>query len=175
MRVLASVLPACAAQRIRPNPPLRFSSELLPCSPLVPLPATAQHSFLHAHRFRYAASLPSLYLALPALRRDDDRVAKIHCRGTMQMQFVRFFVGLPPAALLRRALARRSTRVRDSHQRDLSASSSRASALYFAQRVHHLPKLFAPSRHPANSFRGTKRPFNPHNSTRPPQPPAASF
>jgi hypothetical protein len=90
------------------------------------------------------------------------------------MQFVRFFVALPRAAFLRRALARQSTRVRDSHQRDLSPSSSRASPLYFAQRVDDLPKLFAPSRHPANSFIGTKRTFNPHDS-RPPQPPAASF
>src|SRR5215469_3993700 len=29
--------------------------------------------------------------------------------------------------------------------------------------------------HPAHAFTGTKRAFNPHNSTRPPQPPAASF
>jgi hypothetical protein len=36
-------------------------------------------------------------------------------------------------------------------------------------------KLFAPSRHPASSFIGTKPTFNPHSSTRPPQPPAASF
>src|SRR5215472_3103585 len=29
--------------------------------------------------------------------------------------------------------------------------------------------------HPAHAFTGTKRAFNPHNSTRPPQPPAATF
>jgi hypothetical protein len=38
-----------------------------------------------------------------------------------------------------------------------------------------LPKLFAPSRHPASSFIRPKPTLNPHSSTRPPQPPAASF
>ena len=91
------------------------------------------------------------------------------------MRFVRFFVDLQPKALLRRALARRYTRVRDPLLPAFSASCSCTFALSFTLPVADLPKFFAPSRHPASSFIGTKPTFNPHSSTRPPQPPAASF
>jgi hypothetical protein len=91
------------------------------------------------------------------------------------MRFVRFFVDLQPAALFRRALARRYTGVRDLLQPAFSASCSCTFVLGFTQLVDDLLTLFAPSRHPASSFTGTKPTFNPHNSTRPPQPPAASF
>ena len=91
------------------------------------------------------------------------------------MRLVRFFVDLQSEALFRRALARRYTRVRDSLLPAFSASCPCTFALSFTLPVADLPKLFVPSRHPASSFIGTKRPFNPHNSTRPPQPPAASF
>jgi hypothetical protein len=91
------------------------------------------------------------------------------------MRLVRFFVDLQPAALFRRALAPRCARVRGSLPPASSATFRCAFALSFTQILDHLLKLFAPSRHPASSFIGTKRTFNPHNSTRPPQPPAASF
>ena len=90
------------------------------------------------------------------------------------MRFVRFFVGLQPGALSRRALARRYIRVCDSFHRAFSATCSCTFALSFTQLVDDLPKLFAPSRHLASSFIGTKPTFIPHSSTRPPQPPAAS-
>src|SRR5215470_3807895 len=90
------------------------------------------------------------------------------------MPFVRFFVGIPPAVFFRRALARRSTRVRDSLQRAFSPSCRRASALHFTQLADDLPTLYARSQHPASAFIGTKRTFNPH-STHLPQPPAPAF
>ena len=78
IRVLTSLLSACTAQGLRPNSSLRFSSELLPCSPLVPLPTTADLSLLHSRRPRCASSFRSRCLALPALRRNDDRATEIH-------------------------------------------------------------------------------------------------
>src|SRR6201997_2795288 len=78
IRVLASFLSACVTQGVRTNSSLWFSSELLPRSPLVPLPTTADLSFLHSRRSRCVASFRSRRLALPALRRNDGRATKIH-------------------------------------------------------------------------------------------------
>jgi hypothetical protein len=91
------------------------------------------------------------------------------------MRFLRFFVDLQSGALFRRALARRCTRVRDSRLPAFSAGCSCTFALSFDLSVADLPKLLHLVGILQAPLIGTKPTFNPHNSTRPPQPPAASF
>src|SRR5262249_46810700 len=108
IRVLASLLPACAAQGVRPHPSLRISSESLPCPSGIPLPTTADPSFLHRRPRCVSSCLWGLLLALPELRRDDDRARKIHCCGTVTMRLFRFFLGLQPPVAFRPVCAGRS-------------------------------------------------------------------
>jgi hypothetical protein len=108
------------------------------------------------------------------LRRSDDPPAKIHSCRTVAMCFFRLFVR--------------------SQSKCPSDVPQHVHAFLCAFPVRRLPRTHfttvftaisrptdAPSRFHAlplqSTFRfiGTKLAFNPHNSTRPPQPPAASF
>ena len=74
-RVPAPLLPTCAAQRLRPHPPLRLSRQRTPGrshrarSPAACMPASAD---IASHQ------LPASYLALPALRSQHAHRAQPH-------------------------------------------------------------------------------------------------
>src|SRR5262249_41000630 len=173
MRVLAPLLPACAAQSVCAHPPLRISRQSFPRFSCFPLPSTATSASPH-HQYRNNFSyLREFALALPEVRRSDDPPAKIHCR-IVAMYFFRLFVRPQP--------------------KRPSDLPQHVDAFLCAFPVHRLPRthfttVFTaisrptsdPSRFHAlplqSTFRfiGTNRPFNPHSSTRPPQPPAPSF
>ncbi len=152
---LYSLLSARAAQRVRTNPSLRVSIESFPRPPIVAMPTTADKPCLCTRRARYTpSSLPSLRLALPELRRGDDRAAKTYRSGTITVRFFRFLVGLQPAAVLGRAPARRYTGVPDPCRRASPASSRHALGSHFGifqqsppdlygySATHHLPTRY---------------------------------
>jgi hypothetical protein len=112
-------------------------------------------------------------VALPALRRGHDRDSEIYRCRIINMRLLRFFVALSSVAPCRRALARRSIRVFPPCRHPLTQLSVRTFAgTCGAVEDFHQPHPVC--RWPSSSRLGTKLPFKPHNSTRPPQTPAAS-
>jgi hypothetical protein len=109
-------------------------------------------------------------LALSALRRIDDRDAKIYGCGTISMHLLRFFLTQPSAATEGCAPARRCIRVSTaSPQPGLQTSAASTCPWTDArERTLTLPQWSATS-HPNTSLA-----FKPHSSPRPPQTPAAS-
>jgi hypothetical protein len=89
------------------------------------------------------------------------------------MRFLRFFVALSSTALCRRAPERRSIRVFTFCRHALAPRSARAAADIFGA-VDTLHSALSVRRCSPVSRLGTKLPFKSHNSTRPPQAPAAS-
>jgi hypothetical protein len=174
LRVLAPLLPACAAQSVCAHPPLRVSRQSFPCFPRFPLSPTAISAFHHRRYRNNSGYLRELALALPVLRRSDDPPAKIHSCRIVAMYFFRLFVRPQPKcpsdvpqhvhAFLCAFPVRRLPRT---HFTTVFTAISRPTDA--PSRFHALPLQ--------STFRfiGTKLAFNPHNSTRPPQPPAASF
>ncbi len=109
----------------------------------------------------------------PALRRGHDRDSEIYRCRVINMRLLRFFVALSSVARCRRALARRSIRVFTPCRHALTQLSVRALAGTCGV-VDDLHAAFPIRRCSSSSRLGTKLPFKPHNSTRPPQTPAAS-
>ena len=92
-RVPAPLLPTCAAQRVRPHPPLRLSRQRSPgCSHRPRSPAARlQYSATAACRVRTS------HIALPTLRRQHEHRAQPHCATTgISMQASGFFMTLSP-------------------------------------------------------------------------------
>src|SRR5208337_3764436 len=174
-RVPASFLSACAPQRIRAHPSLRVSRQSLSCFPLGSIPTTVVQQFLHAGRSWNLQSFGGEFfcLALPTLRRDDDRGSEIYRCGIIHMRLLRFFVASPPLAALGCAPARRRTRVPAASPPSLRPLSAYA----LAHLPHHsdipggVPTPLRCS--PQAPFRSTL-PFKSHSAPRPPQTPAAS-
>ena len=111
--VLAPLLSARAAQRLRPHPSLRVSRQSL--SPLSPgaMPTTAGLQLFDTARSQSPRSpfRQFLPLALCPLRRIDDRHSEIYSRRTISMCVLRFFLAAPSVTTLGCAPARRRTRV----------------------------------------------------------------
>jgi hypothetical protein len=173
--VLTALLSARAPQRVRTHPSLRISRESLARFSLGPVPTTSE---LHFPWVRRNGNLPNSLrefypLALPALRCSHDRDSKIYRCRIINMCLLRFFIALSSVALCRRAPARRSIRV-STPCRDALAQLS-MSALASTCRASDVPHAAFSARWPSSGSRlGTKLPFKSHNSTRPPQTPAAS-
>ena len=89
------------------------------------------------------------------------------------MHVLRFFVALSSVALCRRALARRSIRMFTPCRHALTQLSVRTLADTCGA-LHDPPAAFPIRRCSSSTRLGTKLPFKSHNSTRPPQTPAAS-
>ena len=174
-RVLAPLLSPRAPQRVRTHPSLRISREPLACLSLGAVPATVRLRLPYARRNRGLPNFPREFypLALPALRRGYDRDSEIYRCGVINMRLLRFFVALSSVAPGRRALARRPIRVFISCRHDLAQSSRRPAADIFGA-VDTLHTALPVRRCSPGSRLGTKLPFKSHNSTRPPQAPAAS-
>ena len=173
--VLTALLSARAPQRVRTHPSLRISRESLARFSLGAVPTTSELHFPWVRRNRNLPnSLREFYpLALPALWCSHDRDSKIYRRGTINMCFLRFFVALSSVALCGRAPARRSIRVATPRRHALAQLSM--SALAGTCCAFHVPHTAFSVRCPSpGSHLGTKLPFKSHNSTRPPQTPAAS-
>src|SRR5258707_393882 len=138
-------------------------------------PTTAGLQLLCTRRNRNVpSSLREFYpLAVPALRRGHDRDSEIYRCGVINMRLLRFFVALSSVAPCRRALARRSIRVFPPCRHALTQLSARTLAGQCST-GDDLHAAYPVRRWPSSSRLGTKLPFKPHNSTRPPQTPAAS-
>jgi hypothetical protein len=173
--VLTALLSARAPQRVRTHPSLRIPRESLTRFSLGAVPTTSELHFPWVRRnWNLPNSLREFYpLALPALRCSHDRDSKIYRRGTINMCLPRFFVALSSVALCRRAPARRSIREFTRCRHALTQLSVRA-LVGTRGAVDDLHAAFPIRRCSSSSRLGTKLPFKSHNSTRPPQTPAAS-
>ena len=95
-RVLTPLLSARAPQRLRAHPSLRVPRQSLSRFPLGTIPTTAVQWLLHAGRgWNLQSSGGEFFcLALPTLRRGDDRGSEIYRCGIINMHLLRFFVAL---------------------------------------------------------------------------------
>jgi hypothetical protein len=157
------------------HPSFRISRESLARFSLDAVPTTSE---LHFPWLRRNGNLPNSLrefypLALPALRCSHDRDSKIYRCRIIDMCLLRFFVALSSVALCRRAPARRSIRVSTPCRHVLAQLFM--SALARTCRASDVLHAAFSARWPSSGSRlGTKLPFKSHNSTRPPQTPAAS-
>src|SRR5580765_402815 len=109
-------------------------------------------------------------LALPALRRIDDRDSEIYCCGTISMHVLRFFLTRPSVPMQGCAPARRRIPVLTlSKQPSLRLANSLASGFLDHSNTTFTtlcPSLISKA-HPRLTFKS-------HSAPRPPQTPAAS-
>ena len=173
--VLTTLFSTRTSQRLRAHPSLRIPRQSLARLPLGAIPTTAAQYLLHPGRGWTLQSSGGEFfsLALPTLRRGDDRGSEIYRCGIIHMRLLRFFVACPPRAAQGCAPARRLIRVPAA-----SPSSLRPLSAYaFAHLQHHsdnpdgIPTTLRCS--PQALFRSTSS-FKSHSAPRPPQTPAAS-
>src|SRR6266567_2201248 len=174
-RVLTALLSARAPQRIRAHPSLRIPRQSLSRFPPGTIPTTAVQpsliqSPLHTRRDWNLQRCGGEFfsLALPTLRRDDDRGSEMYRCRIIHMLLLRFFVGRPPLAAQGCAPARRPTRVPAASPPSLRPLSAYA----LAHLQHHSDNPSGVSTtlrcSPQAPFRSTL-PFKSHSAPHPPQ------
>src|SRR5271166_1509456 len=97
-------------------------------------------------------------LALPALRRNDDRRSEIYSRGTINMYVLRFLLATPSVATLGCASARRRTRVSTLSRLPLFQPSIPP----VCRSTHDHQRAFALSPCPPTSQSDSRRAFKSH-------------
>ena len=162
-------------------PHFPFSSEVPPYAVMrvthacVPARTGEGGLLLHAGRGWNLQSFGGEFfcLALPTLRRGDDRGSEIYRCGIIPMRLLRFFVACPPLPAQGCAPARRRTRVPAA-----SPPSLRPLSAYPLAHLQHpsdnpdgIPTTLRGS--PQALFRSTP-PFKSHSAPRPPQTPVPS-
>jgi hypothetical protein len=165
-KLLSSSVPAVRADLYRRHVHLVLSTFLPSPNPRPALPL--------CRRYRNNRRSPRECLALPKLWRGDDHPAEIHGCRTVSMRSLRFFLRAQPMCPSD-VLQHVDTLLCPSPaHRPPPIPFTTVSAAIF-RNVDHLPRSHSVAEQHAASVFSTKLPFNPHNSTRPPQPPAASF
>src|ERR1035441_3259107 len=162
-------------------PHFPFSSEVPPYAVMrvthacVPARTGEGGLLLHAGRGWNLQSFGGEFfcLALPTLRRGDDRGSEIYRCGIIPMRLLRFFVACPPLSAQGCAPARPRRRVL-TPWRPVPAQVSAHTLAGTCDVINDHDPAFPVRRRLPNSRLGRQRAFKSHSAPRPPQTPAAS-